>query len=126
MHLCWAAIIMVDDSALNATALHAIYRYLGSSLLVAEAVFFSALLALVGIATNIPWVILLLIPQQVLLMMSAGGVTEAIWIAQFADGVVRPRAFIAADQLYVILAAIGHTLAIIFHIKRGRDGPTPS
>jgi hypothetical protein len=45
-------------------------------------------------------------------MMSAAGAIEAMWLGQFADGVLRPTAFIAADQMYTVLAALGHTVAI--------------
>ncbi len=61
------------------------------------------------------WVVVLLLPQQILLMMGVSGAIEAIWLSQFADGVLRPRAFIAADQINSVLAAIGHTVAIISH-----------
>ncbi len=57
-------------------------------------------------------------PQQILLMMSAAGAVESMWLGQFADGVLRPHTFIIADQIYSILAAIGHTVAIIMHARR--------
>lgn len=75
----------------------------------------AATLALIGLFVRPIWFILLLTPQQLLLTMSATGAIEAIWISQFADGVVRSRAFLAADQSYSIIVAIGHTAAIASH-----------
>jgi len=51
-------------------------------------------------------------------MMSAAGAIEAIFISQYADGVLRPWAFIAADQVYSIIAALGHTLAMALFVLR--------
>jgi hypothetical protein len=120
LHLWWALMIALDPSALNATGLSSLYRYIHSPQLLVLVVAGAALMAVAGMFARAPWMVMLLLPQQVLLMMSAAGVIEAIWLAQFADGVVRPRAFIAADQMYSVLAAVGHTLAII---SRAINGP---
>lgn len=118
LHVAWAVIILVDDAAVNATAVNALFRWIHPAPLLALVIGVAAALAIVGLFTRVPWIVLLLMPQQILLMMSAAGAIEAIWIAQFADGVIRPRAFLAADQLYSVLAAIGHTVAIIAHAGR--------
>lgn len=57
--------------------------------------------------------LLLIIPQQLTLLLSALGACFAISASAFADGVVRPRLFIAADQLPAILSALFHTCAIV-------------
>lgn len=104
------------DAVLGAVGLGALHLSIGAPQLLAVVIACVALLALLGIFTRRPWIVVaLLLPQQALLMMSAAGVIEAIWLAQFADGVFRPRAFIAADQMYSVLAAIGHTVAITAH-----------
>lgn len=117
LHLSWAIILLIDGSATNATAVHALHRYIALPLL-PPVIAGAALFAVWGMISNSPWTLVLLLPQQILLMMSAAGAVEAIWLSQFADGVIRARAFIAADQLYSVLAAIGHTLAIIAHARR--------
>ena len=117
LHFAWALILFIDDSALGATAIHALYRWIPMPWLMLVIVG-AAMLALISIVSKPPWFVILLLPQQVLLVMSAAGAVEAIWLAQFADGVVRPRAFLAADQFYSILACIGHTVAIIAHTGR--------
>lgn len=122
LHLTWAILIWVDPTAVNATALNAAYRpiarFVSSDFHVLSGILVTvALTATYGMFTRIPWVVVLLLPQQLVLMMSASGAIEAIWLGQFADGVARARAFLAADQCYSILAAIGHTTAIIAHAR---------
>lgn len=117
LHVTWAALIAIDPSAVNATAVNAIYRFVHDPTALIVLLLSVAGLAIVGLFTRVPWIVLLLIPQQCILMASASGTVEAIYLAQFADGVIRSRAFLAADQSYSILAAIGHTVAIIAHAR---------
>ena len=123
LHYVWSVALFVDDSALHATALSAIHRWLGLELTVVG-VPTAATLAIVAMVIDRPWFVLLLIPQQLLLTMSAAGAIEAIWISQFADGVFRSRGFIVADQCYSIIAAIWHTVAIVC-LAWGRYGKRP-
>lgn len=118
LHLCWAIIILFDESAVNATAVNALFRYIDPPRLLAGSVAAAAFLALYAMLAPGTWTLLLLLPQQVLLMMSAAGAVEAIWASQFADGAIRPHGFIAADQIYSIIVAIGHTAAIIMQARR--------
>ena len=68
---------------------------------------------------NIFGSLLVVLPQQFLLMFSAVGACVAIYHSQFADGVVRPRAFLAADQCPAIFLAIFHTCALVdLHVRR--------
>ena len=53
------------------------------------------------------------LPQQSLLVYSAIGAIQAIVASQFADGVIRPRAFIAADQFPAVALCVFHTCAIL-------------
>ncbi len=115
LHLWWALMILIDQSALQATGLASIHRYIHSPALLTISLCFAASLAFIGLSIRSPWAFVLLLPQQVLLMMSAAGAVEAMWIQQYADGVLRPFAFIAGDQIYSVLGAIGHTTAIIAH-----------
>lgn len=117
LHLSWAGILLFDESATNATALNALHRYISLPKL-PPIIAGAALCAVAAMLWPSRWTLALLVPQQILLMMSAAGCAEAIWLSQFADGVVRARGFIAADQIYSIIVAIGHTLAIIAHAVR--------
>lgn len=117
LHLCWAAIIIVDASAVGATPVSALHHLIGNPHLLAATLIGAAALASSSLCMRSRWIVLLLLPQQVLLAISADGAASAILFSQFADGVVRPRAFIAADQLHVILAAFGHAVAMLSHAR---------
>ena len=65
--------------------------------------------------------LLLLIPQQLLLWLSAGGAFQAIWLGHFADGVQRSHAFILVDQCPTILIAIFHSWAMLLILRHGAD-----
>ncbi len=109
IHATWAMLILHDESALNANAVHALFRFVQSPQLLALVLMLVAASALAGSFIGNMW---LLMPQQVVLVLSGVGAIESIWLAQFADGVLRPHAFIMADQVYSIYLAIGHTVAI--------------
>ncbi len=113
LHIWWALMLSLSDSALNATGMHAVHQVITSRPMLIGTLAGVAIAALAGLIIRHPWAWLLLLPQQIILMMSAAGAIEAIWLAQFADGVLRSRAFIAVDQIYSVLAACGHTIAII-------------
>jgi hypothetical protein len=101
------------STAIGATALAALYRYMDHPYLLILTLFGVAVLALLAVFSRGLIYVWLLIPQQIVLMMSAAGAITAVYLSHFADGVERARIFIAADQIPVVLAALGHTAAII-------------
>lgn len=123
LHLCWGVILFVDVDAAGATPVSALYKFIGlgnSNVLVAT-LFAASMLAMASLLPcRSRWIVLLLMPQQLLLAVSAEGAVNAVMLSQFADGVIRSRAFIAADQLHVVLAAIGHAMAMLAHAKAKR------
>jgi hypothetical protein len=54
-----------------------------------------------------------LLPQQAILTVSAYAAAAAVVTAHYADGVIRPRPFILADQAPVILTFALHTAAVV-------------
>ena len=130
LHLIWAGTMFADESAIFSTAPSGLSDIFGTRFGAASAVLGAALLA--GWALwrgKVDTVSLLaLLPQQMILILSAAAAAEAIWGSQFADGVVRPRAFILTDQIPAVLIAIAHTAAILdIHMKGGfpwRRGPS--
>lgn len=118
LHLAWAVVLLFDNSATGATAVDALFRFIYPIPVLSAVLAVAGGMAFWAMFTREPWVVLLLIPQQILLMMSAVGAIEAMWLQQFADGVVRDFGFIAADQMHIVLAAIGHTAAIVAHALR--------
>lgn len=110
--------IAIDSSALNANALNALYRIVQNIPILMMILVMSSVLATAGLIIETTWAALLFIPQQLILMASASGSIDAMWLGQFADGVLRPHAFIAADQIYAVIIATGHTIAVVFHAMR--------
>lgn len=118
LHLVWAVALFIDPSGVGATAASALHRWIPLPWL-PWVIVTCAFMALTALSTRPLWFVLLLVPQQILLMMSASGAVDAIWLGQFADGVVRTRAFLVVDQSYSIVIMLGHTAAIIMY-ARGR------
>lgn len=54
-----------------------------------------------------------LLPQQFVLFVSAGAGVQSIALGHYAVGVPRPMAFIAVDQLPVILLALCYTVVVL-------------
>lgn len=124
LHLWWSLLIMFDRATLGATGPSALNKWIHSPGMLALVIAFAAICAVIALFTDRPWILLLLLPQQILLMAVAAGAVEAMWLAQFADGVLRPRAFIAADQAPSVFGAVGHTVAMILQALRiGQQGP---
>lgn len=116
VHLSWAISLLDGDDPLGATPLHTLgvlNRYALIVLLVVASAF-----ALWSLAWPIRsrWGIAALVPQQILLLVSGGGSLRAIVESSYADGVLRPTAFIFADQMPVVLLAVIHTCALLWLI----------
>ncbi len=118
LHFFWAFAILTDPLALGATGISSLYRWIHPGALLVAVLCGASTLTLTGLTLRYPWSFVMLIPQQLLLMMSAAGAIEAVFLSQYADGVLRHWTFIAADQAYSVIAAMGHTLAMAFFILR--------
>ncbi len=84
----------------------------------------AAILALVPVmrrCTGIA-VILCLMPQQVLLIVSAATVAQAMLLGRFADGVVRTSKFLTADQAWPLVMAIIHVVALLWCFLQSKYG----
>jgi hypothetical protein len=120
LHLLWAILLWLQGpKAYGATSLH-----LWDSV---PPVLFGALLFVVGLLgilsvefffdLNKLVATLLVLPQQVVLAVSAYAVVQAVVESQYGDGVIRPRVFILADQaplLIVFLVHLGFVLNLGF------------
>ena len=125
LHLTWGFVALFSPAAPLITAMRSLVLYVPDHTLL------GMLLVLVG-STAIAGVarpkgiggLLALLPQQCLLVISALDGLTCMWLSQFADGVVRPRGFIMADQIPTVLAALLHSAAIFEHYgwgwRRGR------
>lgn len=126
LHVVWVGLLLVPGTkAYNATPVHEVYSVTGYSVWRTAAMFAlvaaAALAGLAGASTAGEKVFYLL-PQQLVLGISAAGSTVAVWRSHYADGVPRPATFIAGDQLAVILTWGGHTCALmmlyLIHTRR--------
>jgi hypothetical protein len=104
--------LLISDDPFGSTPVSALrfgHRFVAAPVLLA-----SAALAIRGVrrrGTPTGW--LLMLPQQLLLILSAIAGIVAIASGHYADLEPRPRLFIAADQMPGIIAAFCHTFAII-------------
>ena len=123
-HLTWGVAIFSDESAMFCTPISHTVKLFGSPLVLAMVYIVAGILGLVSCFA--PWerwlakpldrlfCVWCVLPQQMMLLMSAWGEGTAIWNSQFADGVVRAREFIGADQCLGIYFAIAHGLALLW------------
>lgn len=117
LHILWAIDMFIDpvQSGL-ATAPYAVKSAFGS--IAPTILFMGCMLAFLGmIIHHRMWSVILMLPQQTLLFVSAVGAVKAIVLGHFADGVQRSRMFIATDQEPAIILAVLYTIAI-FQVAR--------
>jgi len=115
LHWVWCAALLTDSAAGNATAVHVLLDVVSPT--VAAGIYFAVgACALLGFFCKKIATPYYLLPQQAVMMISAGGVIHAMWIGQFADGVQRSQAFLVADQAPAVIGALLHTAAIAFFL----------
>ena len=118
LHLWWSVMLILSPSPCNITAIAFLHNRFNLSR-TGMAILFSlvAMIAWTALLEIVPisrfMRIALLIPQQFMLLLSAGGAIQAMIRSSFADGVQRPWPFIASDQFPAVLVAICHTCAIL-------------
>jgi hypothetical protein len=120
LHLCWGILGLIDETTYFSTAPSALFRLFGP--------YTGVLCIMVGTAAAVGLCarmrptssLLCLIPQQIFLVISAVGAVHAMSAGQFADGIERSRYFIVGDQAPAVLAAFGHTWAMLrFLVREG-------
>ena len=117
-HLTWAVLLLYGGE-LHTTAIDSVITRIKPYPLSAAALIVISLLSMAAILmpknTRQQWLsaLYLSIPQQFVLFLSAGGAMTAVINGSFADGVLRPRAFILADQIPAILTALLHFAALM-------------
>jgi len=116
LHLTWCAALLYDSAAGRATAVHTLLDYVSPT--VAAGIYFAvAGCALLGFFCRRVATPYYLLPQQAIMMISAGGALQAMWLGQFADGVQRSHAFLVADQAPAVIGAFLHSLAILIFLR---------
>lgn len=133
LHLGWVALLLEPGSrAYLSTPVFRIWELSGESTWRSAALLtFVAATALFGLGRKVDPLlkIVYLMPQQLVLGISAAGAMHAMTVGHYADQVARPWTFIAADQLAVVLTWLGHTAALMLlffiHQHRITDGGRP-
>jgi hypothetical protein len=117
LHLTWCVLLLLPDThAPGATPVYEVVRLAGSPWRAAVLLGSVALTAMWGALRRLPpgLKIYFLLPQQLVLGISAAGSILAMYNSHYADGVPRAASFIIADQLAVVLTWMFHTLAILY------------
>lgn len=116
LHLVWAALLLFSSAAQHATAVSAVSRLFPNRYGLAIILLTVAGCATIGIYLKKLSMtkIMMLVPQQLILGISAAGVLRAMYLSHFADGVQRPRDFLIADQLPAVLALLVHSATILY------------
>ncbi len=105
-----------------ATSMHILYLLVPDVPVLAAMLFVSATLAIVAFQMTFKiCTLLMLLPQQLTLFLSAGAAAHSIWLGQFADGVQRSNAFLLTDQCPVVLLAFFHTWAMVLILMYAKD-----
>jgi hypothetical protein len=114
LFMLWAVGLSVDASSRYATAVFTLMAIMGDAGRASVILFLVAECAVAGfLAPGKTWRIGLIIPQQLVLTLSAVGVINAMYLSQFADGVIRSRWFLINDQGAIVMLFIGHTVALL-------------
>jgi hypothetical protein len=117
LHLVWGIVGITNLSTpLFTTTFYGLLQLTGSSQLETSLILIgasvSSTLSLLKFRDRRDLGLLLVLPQQFLLLVSMGGAIQAVILSKFADGTIRPSAFILIDQFPAILVACLHSLAI--------------
>jgi len=120
MHILWGVLLCLDQKTGNATPIAILFVLLGQSkILVIGLLWLVAFLAggfvnfRIRKATNIKILSFLLIPQQLVLWLSAGAGLYASYLKHYADGTPCDWGHILADQLPISLLAMLYTVTLI-------------
>lgn len=113
LHIIWAFGLIIDSSSIHVTAFMAVRWICGSNYFWAWVLLASSVLAFKSRDDHGTKGVIMLIPQQSILIMCALSAVYCIVQSSYADGVIRPRAFIFTDQIRLVLLAFFHTFAIV-------------
>lgn len=121
LHAVWGVLLFLSTDPQNITAINTVVRMGMVNPQSAGVLYLSvALLALMGLFVSGKTAIMYLLPQNVVLALSAFGALRAMYFEQFADGVLRSRAFLVTDQAPNVIIFLLHTVVIcnLLQLKR--------
>lgn len=112
VHLLWGGLLLISPQPTMTTPLG---LFVGAPhVLVATLMLAVAGIAVAGLRQRVPGLrsLAMLMPQQALLWLTAWSASRAVIASAYADGVLRSRTFIAADQMPIVLIVVIHTAAL--------------
>ncbi len=113
-HLVWGALLLfTSDGAAWVTSINHTISLGFNRFTLGTVYILASVCSVYGLLSSTKYRMLVMGPQQCLLLLSALGNCVAISHSAFADGVVRPWEFIMADQSPSVLLAVFHTLALL-------------
>lgn len=120
IHFIWAALLLISPSPILAVPISPLFVLFHLSPITASFVLAGiAWLGLLGAERKADTTaILMLLPQQTMLLLSGMAAILAVGAGHYADGIVRSRSFILADQFPTILLGPLYTFSIFskFHL----------
>ena len=110
----WGIILLIEGAQLN-VPLAGLLRVVGSERLLGLALIVASSAGVIARWKRVPPVdmIIYVVPQQIFLILAVVAGFIAVIKGQYADGIVRSRAFILSDQLPLIVGGIIHTVALV-------------
>lgn len=117
LHLVWSVLLLISPAPERATAVYALSMLFPNRFGLVVILVTVATCALYGLfkqSSGVTDRVLLLAPQQLVLGVSAAGAIGAMVLGHFADGTVKPSAFIIVDQAPAVLALLVHSASIAF------------
>jgi len=118
LHIAWGIFLFLNGAPLYTTSIDGIVRFFHPYQFSAAVLIFAGLCGILGVRLfekNPSISLALFTPMQFLLLLSELTVLQAIWKAHFADGVIRSRYFIAADQVYILIIGALFTYCIFIN-----------
>lgn len=118
-----AAILATTDTADGSIAMASIIGFFGEYRGVPPWFLFAAAgCALATVLMSVDrYRLLLLLPQQFVLFIYAGGAIGAVMRESYADFVLRTWQFIASDQLFLVVIFVGHLMCMGSTRNSGRQ-----
>jgi hypothetical protein len=118
LHCVWGILLLSNAGPLYTTSIDGIVRTFQPYWLAAFVLIGSGTCGIIGMRMfeNYPRISLaMFMPMQFLLLLSKLTVIQAIYNSHFADGVIRSREFIAADQVYILIIGSLYTWALLIN-----------
>lgn len=123
LHLIWAVSVLIDKDAKSITSIHILFSMTSSTWVMAVFLTLLSIAAIIGSilpARHRVYRVLLLVPQQCILIMSSLGVSEVMISGVLPDGTSRPHGTLIASLAPIILMTCGYAISltrVIFDIE---------